>query len=272
MPIDLEPLRKWFGYNRKERRASYILLILVILVLLIRMAVPASDMDVEDMSPTINVLKTSKPESGTLFSFDPNTAPYDTLLLLGLEEKEARTLISYRNKGGRFRRSSDIRRVYGLDSVTAERLIPLVRISSAVAYNIRYEQQKIIDLNSCDSAELEKLPGIGPVLAVRIIKYRNLLGGYAGTEQLLEVYGLPSETYELIRHRVFADTSSILRINVNKADYKQLSRIPYLRRYQVTDILKYRELTGHIKNVTELVVNNLIADSTAERIRPYIAY
>lgn len=273
MPLDLEPVRKWFGYSRKERRASYILLILVIIVLLIRMAVPEKNMDVEDLTPgIISAFHDEETETGRLFSFDPNTAAYDTLLLLGFAEKEARTLISYRNKGGRFRKPSDIRRVYGLDSAKAEKLIPVIQINTVDTYNIRYDQPKPINLNRCDSAELERLPGIGPVLAARIIKYRNLLGGYVQTGQLMEVYGLTPETYDLIRSRVFADTSAIVKININTADYRQLTRIPYLRRYQVTDILKYRELMGQVKNLPELVRNNLIADSIAERIKPYLAF
>lgn len=276
MPFDLEPLKKWFGYNRKERSASYILMVLVFLVLLIRMAVPEKNMNVEDLTPGIlSAIHDKDPVTGRLFSFDPNTAAFDTLLLLGLEEREARTLISYRSKGGRFRKPSDILKVYGLDSAKAERLIPVIKISSGYSYNsnnISYDQPKLINLNRCDSAELEKLPGIGPVLAARIIKYRNLLGGYTETDQLKEVYGLSSDTYELIRSRVFADTTAVMKININNSDYRQLSRIPYLRRYQVTDILKYRELMGKIVNLPELVNNNIIADSIADRIKPYLVF
>lgn len=273
MPLDLGPVKKWFGYNRKERRASYILLVLVMIVLLIRLTVPEKNMDVEDLTPTIlSAISTSRQEAGPLFSFDPNTASYDTLLLLGFGEREAGTLISYRNKGGRFRRPSDISRIYGLDSSKAKSLIPFIHIEPGGTYNIRYDQKKTIDLNRCDSAELEGLPGIGPVLAARIIKYRDLLGGYAEIDQLKEVYGLSSETYEMIRHRVLADSSEVQKINVNTADYKQLSRIPYMRRYQLTDILKYRELTGGIRNLQDLVKNNLIADSLVRKIRPYVVF
>lgn len=273
MPIDLEPFKKWFGYNRKERRASYILLILVILVLLIRMAVPEKNMDVEDLTIHLaGAVYNEDTVKESLFSFDPNTASYDTLLLLGLEEKEARTLISYRNKGGRFRKPSDIHRLYGLDSGKAERLTHVIQITQPDSYNIRYDQPHPINLNRCDSAELVKLPGIGPVLSARIIKYRKLLGGYAQRDQLKEVYGLTPETYDLIKNRVFADTGAINRININSSDYRQLSQIPYLRRYQVTDILKYRELMGKISNLPELVHNNLIADSTADRIKAYIVF
>ena len=98
------------------------------------------------------------------------------------------------------------------------------------------QQKSSIDINGCDSAALVALPGIGPVLSARIIKYRKLLGGFASVEQLKEVYGLPEETYEMIKGRLYADSSGIRKININSSGYKELSRIPYIEKYEVTAI------------------------------------
>ena len=62
-----------------------------------------------------------------------------------------------------------------------------------------------------------------------------------------EVYGLSEETYEMIKDRITADSSFINRININTADYKELSRVRYLDKYEITSILKYRELKGRNK-------------------------
>ena len=97
---------------------------------------------------------------------------------------------------------------------------------------------------------LESLPGIGPVLSVRIIKYRNLLGGYASSGQLREVYGLPEERHSiLISQRVFADSLAVRKIRINEADFKALIRHPYFQRTEVSAILKYRELKGVIPDI-----------------------
>jgi hypothetical protein len=133
------------------------------------------------------------------------------------------------------------------------------------------DQQKI-DLNTCDSVSLVKLPGIGPVLSARIIKYRHLLGGFASVDQLKDVYGLPVETFDLIKGRLFADSTVIKRINVNSSGFNDKSRIPYLERSDVSSILKYRELKGRISGVSDLVENKLITAEKARKAGPYLKY
>jgi DNA uptake protein ComE-like DNA-binding protein len=132
--------------------------------------------------------------------------------------------------------------------------------------------KKLLELNSCDSATFVSLPGIGPVLAARIIKYRHLLGGFASVDQLKDVYGLPVETYELIKGRLYTDTLIISRININSADFKTLARLPYIERFEVTAILKYRELNGKISGINELTVNKLIGAEKAFKVRPYLKF
>jgi DNA uptake protein ComE-like DNA-binding protein len=265
-------VKKWFGYDRKERRASVILIIVIFLVLAIRWLIPESNMDIIEIEPELlEASDLSGRSTDPSFNFDPNKASFDTLIKAGLEEREAKTLISYRSKGGRFRKPSDIGKVYGIDSVKAQRLSQRIVITSN-KQNFNSSQRSLIDLNSCDSASLESLPGIGPVLSARIIKYRNLIGGYARIDQLREVYGLPQETFELIKPRFFADTSLLRHININTAEYSDLDLLPYLGRIDITSIIKYRDIQKHIGSISELVKNNIIPDSTARKIRPYLVF
>jgi DNA uptake protein ComE-like DNA-binding protein len=128
------------------------------------------------------------------------------------------------------------------------------------------------DLNRCDSASLEALPGIGPVLSSRIIKYRNLLGGFVSVAQLKEVYGLPEDTYKLISAMVFADTLAIRKIRINEAEYRDLIRHPYLKKEEVAAILRYRQLSGRLAGTGELMKNHLISGDTYRKIRSYLEF
>jgi DNA uptake protein ComE-like DNA-binding protein len=137
---------------------------------------------------------------------------------------------------------------------------------------INRQQNRLIELNACDSASLEALPGIGPVLGARIVKYRNLLGGYFSVAQLREVYGLSEETYNLVSGRLTADSSAIRKIKINSADYKQIIRLPYFEKQEVSEILKYRELKGMIHNMDDLVDNKLIAKEKVRKIGAYLEF
>lgn len=59
-----------------------------------------------------------------------------------------------------------------------------------------------LDLNTATAAELQELPGIGEVIAQRIIDYRDLCGRFLDPEQLMEVYGIGEAKYEKLRDLV----------------------------------------------------------------------
>jgi len=281
MAPDIRPILKWFGYSRRERRSTFILLLMIALVTALRYALPGKNISIEDISAsltayneTLSVKNEVYKDSTKLFTFDPNKASVETLTSLGLSEKQAGTVKNYRDKGGRFRQPSDFSRIYGVDKNLSERLIPYIIIEKdSYSYSDNSSVQlKKVDLNRCDPTMLDRLPGIGPVLSARIIKYRNLLGGFISREQLKEVYGLTEETYNRIADRVFADSSGVTQIKINSADFKNIIRHPYFDRYNVQSILKYRELKGRIDSLTELTTNKILTHEKAEKIRPYLSF
>lgn len=209
------PIKKWFGYDRKERRASFILLTLIIVLILVRYLYPVKNMDVSDISSAL---------------VQDSLSPSVSYAMLGQSGQKA---------GSRERPAA---------------------------------QRQMINLNNCDSSMLEALPGIGPVLSSRIIRYRNLIGGYASVDQLREVYGLPPETFTMIKTRVFADTSSIRKVNVNSAEYRDFDQVIYLRRSDIYAIIKFRDINKRVNGIEDLVGNKIIADSIARKVKPYLSF
>jgi competence protein ComEA len=59
-----------------------------------------------------------------------------------------------------------------------------------------------VDLNRADAAELETLPGVGPVLADRIVAYREANGPFSTIEDLLSVPGIGEAKLEAMRDAV----------------------------------------------------------------------
>jgi competence protein ComEA len=66
----------------------------------------------------------------------------------------------------------------------------------------------VVDLNRADTAELDALPGIGPVLARRIVEYRRQHGPFRRVEELRAVRGVGPRLLERLRARVGVDGGS----------------------------------------------------------------
>ena len=59
-----------------------------------------------------------------------------------------------------------------------------------------------IDLNTATAAELTALPGIGPVLAERIVTHREETGFFLSVEELTDIYGIDVKKLEAIRNLI----------------------------------------------------------------------
>lgn len=92
--------------------------------------------------------------------------------------------------------------------------------------------------------DFEKIKGIGPVLSKRIVKYRDLLGGFYSVEQLSEVYGIDSEVMEQIRASVVIETFDLVKLSLSTGEFKDLLKHPYLNYQQLVclrNALKYKD-------------------------------
>ena len=170
-------IKKWFGYNRRERRGTSILLLIVVIVFISRYLVPGKPAEIRNLTSNIiafdpvSFLSDSiQSDSVKLFSFDPNKATSSELKRLGLTEKQSGTIINYRNAGGKFYQPSDFAKIYGIDQKKITELLPYVQIGYTDGPLKTQSEVKVkgkINLNTCDSVMLDNLPGIGKVLSAR---------------------------------------------------------------------------------------------------------
>jgi hypothetical protein len=136
----------------------------------------------------------------------------------------------------------------------------------------RVSEVQYIDLNRADSLDLLPLPGIGPVFSSRIIRYRDLLGGFVTHEQLREVYGLPAETVEMMKLRTVIDSAAVRKMDLDSVSFRELLRHPYFQIELVRELMEFRDLMGPIHSLEALKINNLVSDSTLRRISPYLKW
>jgi DNA uptake protein ComE-like DNA-binding protein len=243
MRLNRESVQSWLGFSRRERRSASLLLGIIFFIIGVRYVFPEQNIKIENWG----------------------TIPADPEIFIDISDTD----IYYEKPGNH---DYKIKGHAGISEIRTHYagISPLKSGSNMPAP--RGQEKHLIDINSCDSLTLIALPGIGPVLSVRIIKYRSFLGGFASVEQLREVYGLPEETYEMIKGRLFADSSDLRKIKVNSADFRELSHIHYLEKYDISAILKYREISGRIKSIEDLKENKILAPDKADKVRPYLDF
>jgi len=192
------------------------------------------------------------------FQFDPNTVTVEELTRLGLTQGQAQAIDNYRTKGGRFRSREDFKKMYTVSDTLYQRLEPFIEIAK-------------IELNSADSAALVSLKGIGGYYAMKIIEYRNALGGFTDKSQLLEIKGIDSERYAGFQDYVRVDTSLIRQLDIWGLPQDSLSRHPYIGEKRARAIVRFREVYDTTRWHPDSLVNEHVLDTlTLRRLRPYI--
>lgn len=197
------------------------------------------------------------------FYFDPNTATELQLLTLGLTPKNVQTILNYRNKGGQFRLPEDFLKIWGIKTAVAKALIPFIRIAlpkgpqrnpgfnNSGSYNPTYSPKKIpiLDINLASIEEWEALPGIGPVLAKRIVKYREKLGGFTETADISKTYGISDSLFNQLQP--FLQVSNMGKPSINTASVALLQKAGVSSAIAVA-IVEYRKQYGLFASLEEL--------------------
>ena len=245
-------LHDYFGFNRQQRNGLLVLCALSVLLLGIRLVYPLflPDPVIQELSLPFQKMagdsdyqnKSGPPAQVLATAFDPNTSAAEDWVARGLNQRSARALVRFREKGFVFRKAEDLQKIYGVSAEEYQRISPLMILPKSspnqTGFTTGNKKKQVLKLevNAADSAAWCALPGIGPAFARRILTYRNMLGGFARIEQLKEVYGLDEERYQKIAPYLLVNADSIRKIAVNTADFKTLARHPYIG-YELTKLI-----------------------------------
>ena len=298
-------IRSYLGFSKKELNGIFILFLAMLIILTISFFMPLFDHDSKydqeafkkeverfkalsiESDEGNKVLKnnsTYKTRSIDYFEFDPNKQSSEQWLKLGLSRKQIAVIHNYEAKGGKFYTKGDLKKIYSISAEQFKKLEPYVRINVAAlkgsAYPAASELKKLkepisrnlvlIELNSADSTQLENVSGIGSVLASRIIRFRNRLGGFYSTTQLKEVYGIDSVKYEYIKRNFIVDRELIEKVDLNTVTFELLRRHPYLSYKQMNAIIQFRKQHGFFKSIDDLRKITILNEEIIRKIEPYI--
>lgn len=138
-------------------------------------------------------------------------------------------------------------------------------------YAKRIKKDTTLDLNHTDTTELQYIRGIGRFKAIRIIAYREQLGGFANPAQLLDETLAEFELDSVLDHFT-ADPKDVKKINVNSAHIESMARHPYLRYNQAKAIYNLRRHRYHLESLDDLRGLSELSEEDLQRLAPYLVF
>lgn len=222
--------------------------------------------------------------------FNPNTVSFEELLAFGLSKAQASNIVNYRDKSGGFRDEAHFRKLYCMTDELFDLISPYLvfesknenKIESIAIEEAKTEKSEskaqskvrevlVLDLNACDSLDLQQIKGIGKVRAARIYKYGKRLGGYVNVEQLKEVYGIDNELFEQIKGHFKVGKTDIRKININSDEIKQLTAHPYIDFQLAKALIRFRKDYGKdFQSAEEIRYIHFLSEQEAEKLIPYL--
>lgn len=251
---------------------------------------------------------TSQIAEPVLFSFNPNNATKEDLIRLGLSPRVATTFVHFREKGGRFFKKEDLKKIYGVKESDYERLEDYIELENSghfspkpYAYTPQYNDSKVaqrpIELKPFDpnTASEEELLSLGlDIKTVKVLlKYREKGGRFRTKEDLQKVYNLSNIDFLRISSYIqIAENQTIARgyladpqnnetvkksgiteevpVDLNRATLNELVQLRGIGRTFALRILEHRERLGGFTSLNQLKEVYGLPDSTIHSITPFL--
>lgn len=202
--------------------------------------------------------------------FNPNVVSIEQLKSVGVSDYAAKNWVKFVQAGAKLHSRADLEKIFGLESETIERIIPLVMFPKKQP---KYKKPQLIpfDINTGSASDFASIPGIGKILSERIVKFRDKLGGFHDPLQLTEVYGI--EDSIIIQKIDYLDVEvPVKKINVNILSIEELSLHPYCTYHSAKLIANFRTQHGAFTKAQDLLEIRALDEQWVEKIKPYLIF
>lgn len=286
--------RSALGFSRAQA-SGFVLLIALVLGFVFSGALYAPTPPAED-SEAVRVLDSllacwseAEADSGAKintrpFRFDPNKLSIQELQKVGFSPLLAQRMVRYREAGGVFRSRKDLLRIYGMDTAVYRRLESYIQLPAGRPApkpkktwqpypSVAAPKAAPFDLNLADTAQLKKIFGIGDKRAMRIVAYREKLGGFVTVAQVGEIYTLDSAVAgRLVLASFVSENFRPRRIDINRAGENELAAHPYLSKSAAQALVAYRFQHGEFSTLSDLAKIQVLDTKTIQKIAPYLEF
>ena len=209
----------------------------------------------------------SKNKSENVFLFNPNFITDYKGYKLGMSVVEIDRLLEFRKTNKFVNSAEEFQKVTKVSDSLLNVISPLFKFPDWInnrRVKKEYEnfpikafakKEKIIpiDINQATKEDLIKIYGIGEAISLRILKQKDVLGGFVSMEQMSDVWGLsPEVIIELNNHFKISVLPKLKKIDINNASLKELSQFYYFKYAIAKEIVTYRSMNGDFKNIEDL--------------------
>lgn len=203
-----------------------------------------------------------------IYPFNPNFITDFKGYKLGMSVAEIDRLLNFRKTNKYVNSAQDFQKVTKVSDSLLNTMSSYFKfpdwVNNKKEYKSNYvlfEKKKvkiiILDINLATKEDLIKVYGIGPALSERILKLKDLLGGFVSMEQMNDVWGLSPEVIENLNKnfKVIA-LPKVKKVDINNASIKELMLFPYFKYALAKAIVTYRSMNGDFKENADLIKIN----------------
>ena len=181
-----------------------------------------------------------------IYPYNPNFITDFKGAKLGMSIKEIDRLLAFRKLGKFANSPEEFQKVTGISDSLLRVMSPNFKFpdwvvnkqnstgatNSSKTYEkyTKKEVLKVLDINQATKEDLMKISGIGEALSDRILKQKEVFGGYVSMEQMNDVWGLSPEVLaSLNQYFKITTLPKINKININNASIKELGSFYYYK-------------------------------------------
>lgn len=272
--------KRFYYYSKSQKRGLFFLILLVIAVQVFVYYYPRhSEQSVQEKYPTLfndeyyarvrildSINAISQAKRDTIYPFNPNFITDYRGFILGMSTEEIDRLLAFRKENKYVNSAREFQQLTKVSDEWLSKYSAYFKFPDWVT-NPKGKREYVdfskpkevipivpICINSATLEDLQKVRGIGPYYAEKIIKEREKYTGFVSVQQLKFIYGISDETFaELSKHFIVVRAPAVTRLNVNEASINQLKEIPYMNYYIAREVVKHRSMNGDFVNKDEFL-------------------
>ena len=283
--------KSYFQYSKSQRSGIFLLVVLCVICQLAFFYLGPSMENSENsekqkwisLQSKVDSLKVEKQNYiPKIYPFNPNFITDYKGSKLGMSVAEIDRLLNFRKTNQYVNSASEFQKVTQVSDSLLSTISPYFKFPDWVnkqkanhykSFEKKAEKIVLLDINHATKEDLIKVYGIGPALSDRILKQKELFGGFVSMKQMDDIWGLsPEVILSLNEHFKVATLPKIKKIDINNASIKELMLFPYFKYALAKSIVTYRSMNGDFKNSEDLTKINDFPSEKLDIISLYLEF